>query len=207
MPKGYTKSGKPRAPWGSKTRQPADGGAVTQPAPTVNAPVMEPVRDQVKQMSGFNNLEELKAAVPESTATVPTPERKPRQKRVLEDADPLMNDPKYRAAIGNMTAFGGKKVVASGFATAASALRDEKFKLNSEEEQVWDEFFYVVSKRSNFDPTSPWFLAIYAVVMILTQLGSRLWERSGHKGLFEMFSKLGPKQPQKTNAPRAEEVA
>jgi hypothetical protein len=199
MPKGIPN--KPRAPWGSKTRngKPAEGGAVTAP------PLVEPVRDQVKQMSGFNNLEELKAAVPDSTASAPV-ERKPRQKRILEETDPLMSDPKYKQAIGNMTAFGGKKVVASGFATAATALRDEKFKLQPDEEQVWDEFFYVVSKRSNFDPTSPWFLAIYAVVMILTQLGSRMWERSGHKGIFEMFEKMTPKKEPNRVAPPVGEV-
>jgi hypothetical protein len=151
-------------------------------------------------MSGFANREELKAAIPETTSTpIETPQRKKYQRKTVEvETDPLMTDPKYKQAIGNMMAFGGKKVIDSAFSTAATALRDERFRLSEEEEQTWDEFFYVVSKRSNFDPSSPWFLAIYAIVMLLTQLGSRLWERSGHKGLFAMFDKITPKEPNKT---------
>jgi len=188
MPKGYPGTGK------AAPRKPAIGGAVTEKVTT--SPAVNPVREQVKQMSGFANLEELKAAVPESTA-LPT-EKKERKKRAVAEVsdDPNMSDPKYKEAIGNMTAFGGKKVVSAGFSTAATILKDDKFKLDAEENKVWDEYFYVVSKRSNFDPSSPWFLAVYFVVMLLTQLGARLWERSGYKGLFSIFEKLEPKRPQ-----------
>jgi len=201
MPRGIPNSGK-------RNMKPADGGAVTQ-APTGPTATVPGVREQVKQMSGFASIEELRAAVPESTATPVEPKtRKPRTPRV-EETDPLMNDPKYRQAIGNMTAFGGKKAVTGSFAVAASALKDERLRLNEEEEQTWDEFFYVVSKRSTLDPSSPWFLVAYAIVMLLMQVGTRMWERSGYSGLFAMFDKMTPKKKENARpvAPVSENVA
>ena len=152
-------------------KKPAEGGAVTAPA-SVN-----PVRQQVKELSGFGNREDLKAALPDSTA-VPSSipgeaekTRKPRQKKADED----VTDERYNRAVAGMTSLGGSRAIKTVFKSAAHVTKKDELKLDVEEEKLWDDFFYVVGKKSQFDPTRPWYLVLYAVVLLTEQIVTRLW--------------------------------
>lgn len=152
----------------------------------------QPVRAQIKNLAGMSK-EELAASVPESTA-VSLDEAKPkRRSKATVETDPMMDDPRYKKAIGNMTAFGGKRIIKSGFQAAALVMDSPDVGLNKEEEENWDDYFYVVSKKSNIDPTRPWLLALTGVMMLLENIIVRVWKNgsdSFSKQLGEFFGFL-----------------
>lgn len=154
----------------NKSTPPAPGAAVSAP------PAVNPVRQQVKDLSGFGNREDLKNVLPESTAIAPGSEqpekvRKPRQKKDVED----VTDERYNRAVAGMTSLGGSRAIKTVFKSAAHVTKKEELKLDKEEEQLWDDFFYVVGKKSQFDPTRPWYLVLYAIVLLGEQVVTRLW--------------------------------
>lgn len=155
-------------PPGTKNKPKVDmPSAPTQPTP---------VRQQVRDLSGFGNQDALEAALPDSTATPgPTAEpvkvRKPRTPKVE-----MPDDPRYAKAVADMTSFGGGRAVKAAFKTAAAVMDNEEVALNPKEEEAWDDYFYVVGKKSNFDPTRPWYLIVYALVLLLEQVMMRVWK-------------------------------
>jgi len=147
-------------------------------------------------MSGFGNIPDLKDAMPKDVdAAEPTVTKKTtRTKRgsaasapASAPSNPLMNDKRYADACAEMSAFGGKGLIIRGFDAGAIALEDESFKLDAKEERQWDNFFYVLSKKPLFDVGSPWFLALFFIVTLLSQLGWRVFERSEIPILVELF--------------------
>lgn len=169
-------------------------------APSVSSPSTSkapaPVREQIKNLAGMSK-EELAKSVPETTAG--TIDDKPKRgRKPSEPIDPLMQDERYRKAIGNMTAFGGKRVIKSGFQAAALVAADKDIALSQEEEENWDDYFYVVAKKSNIDPARPWILAITGVMMLFEQIIVRLFKNGTNdftKQIGEFFGFLEKEAP------------
>lgn len=168
-----------------------------------------PIQKEIKNASGFADLDEVRAAMPIDPdvidggkkvpgAAAPKRTRSPRKPPTsAPPPDPFANDKRYQEACGRMSALGGKGMIIRGFDAGAYALKDEKFKLNSEETLVWDDFFYVLSKKPFFDVGSPIYLAIFFVVMLFFQLGWRVLERTESEflqGLFNKKAKEGEQQ-------------
>src|SRR5579862_2820032 len=94
-----------------KKVQPAPGGSVQDASSDVPQ-----VREQIKNLSGFASTEELRDAIPDSTAG-PDPEvrtRRPRRSKAEMEAsrgmsDTMLEDKRYAEACANMAAFGGAR--------------------------------------------------------------------------------------------------
>lgn len=165
------------------------------------------IAKEVKQMSGFDDVENLRDAMPkdidESAGTPAIGGKKTRKPRTpsTPSAKPtpnLMDDKRYAEACAEMSAFGGKGLIIRGFDAGAVALDDPTFKLKVPEERQWDNFFYVLSKKPLFDVGSPWFLAAFFIITLLSQLGWRVFERSEIPILQELF----PSQAKKAERER-----
>jgi len=161
-----------------------------------------PIAREVKQVSGFQSFDDLRAAMPaDPDATLPaegaTPAKPKRARRKTGSPsptarpapapDPFMNDPRYREACAEMAAFGGKGMIIRGFDAGARALGDDTFKLNAKEERTWDNFFYVLSKKPMFDVGSPIFLALFFIITLCAQLGWRVVERTQSDFIIDLF--------------------
>jgi hypothetical protein len=135
------------------------------------------IRDAIKNMSGFENEEQLAAVIPESTATTlagAETKRKRRTKAEMEAAkggsipSELENDPRYKKAVNNMSAFGGAKTVKAAFAVTGKPLDEQ-------ETSEVDDYFYVISRKFGLDATkSGLFLSIYAVFLMLRLIVTRM---------------------------------
>jgi hypothetical protein len=155
----------------------------------------KPIAKEIKQMSGFEDVPNLREAMPKDIdegATVAAPGKKTRKPRTPPAPAPrpapnLMDDKRYAEACAEMSAFGGKGIIIRGFDAGAAALDDPKFKLQPPEERQWDNFFYVLSKKPLFDVGNPWFLAAFFIITLLSQLGWRVFERSNIPILQELF--------------------
>jgi hypothetical protein len=165
------------------------------------------IAKEVKQMSGFEDIPNLRDAMPKDIdegggAQAPGVKRgrKPRTPSAPapRPAPNLMDDKRYAEACAEMSAFGGKGMIIRGFDAGAVALDDPKFKLQPPEERQWDNFFYVLSKKPLFDVGSPWFLAAFFILTLLSQLGWRVFERSEIPILQELF----PNQEKKAERER-----
>lgn len=155
-----------RLPGGkNRPKQPADGAAVMAP------PAVDPVRQQIKDFSGFSNLDQLKDSLPETMAAVEIKSRKPRAPKVEE-----ISDPYYEKCIANMTGGGGQRIVKSGFKAAALITEKPEVDLNADEEEQWKQYFYVVGKKAKLDPENPWVLASFGVGLLLENVLVRLWK-------------------------------
>lgn len=151
----------------------------------------EPVRPEVKRMSGFGSKEEMAASLRENT-NEQTEELKPRRTRRTKaemqaargetPIDPNMADPRYRQAIGKMNAFGGPKLISGAFSAVGVATGDKTIPLNPEEKTDVDDYFYVLSKRYNvLDPTRHWItMALYFFGMLGTFIFSRILASKSH---------------------------
>lgn len=132
------------------------------------------VRDEIKNMSGFNSDEELEAYLPESTVSTttefppadndltPTGRKKrklgPRKKKLDDTGEPT--DKRIERFKERATGLGGKSVVTVGFEMSGQPLKHE------EDEELGD-FFYALSKKANIDPTENWILlGLYFVFML-----------------------------------------
>lgn len=158
-----------------------------------------PIQKEIKNASGFADVDELRDAMPPDPDVTgqkvpgaqPSPTRKARKPRTptapTPPPDPFLNDKRYQEACGRMAAFGGKGMIVRGFDAGAFALKDEKFKLDEKEELVWDDFFYVLSKKPFFDVGSPVYLAAFFILMLFAQLGWRVLERSESEFLNGLF--------------------
>jgi hypothetical protein len=151
---------------------------------------------EIKQISGFEDIGELRDALPDNPDAPPKePEKKKRGKKsttrpspVTTSADP-MSDPLYAAACARMTAFGGKGMIERGFQAGAKVLDDETFELDDKERAVWDDFFLVLSKKPLFDVGKPIYLALFFIITLLSQLGWRVFERTNNEFLTQLFQK------------------
>jgi hypothetical protein len=170
-------------------------------------PETKPIPREVKQIAGYDSIEELRGAIPANVdepanaGAAPKKARKPRAPKAPAapvTPDPML-DPRYVKAVGNMSAFGGKRIIIRGFDAGATMLEDEKFSLNDEEKQVWDDFFYVLSKRPLFDIGKPWFLALFFVVTLFSQLGWRVLERTEQPFLKQLFPDKEEQEEEFTN--------
>lgn len=157
-----------------------------------------PIAREVKQVSGFDSMADLKAAMPDNPdfEVIPPgrtePKKRARKPKVTLNApsmkpDPYATDPRYQAACGRMAAFGGKGMIERGFDAGATVLNDPKFKLNEKEQLTWDDFFYVLSKKPMFDVGSPIFLALFFIVTLCAQLGWRVIERTESEFITNLF--------------------
>lgn len=156
------------------------------PPPTTAAPNTEPVRPQIKQMTGFKSAEEMAASLPTDTMTS-APEERPRKytrKPKQEEAprDPLLDDPRYKKAIASMQGFGGPKIVKGGFSAVALATSEPAIALNGEEGEQLDDFFYVLGKRYQaLDPSGHWFtMLLYFLSMLGTFIFTRVMSSKGN---------------------------
>lgn len=171
---------------------------------------------EITQLSGFDDVENLKDAMPRNVDDTgdAKPAPKTRKARAAKGTpatgkgptpvvNPNMNDERYAKACAEMSAFGGKGLIIRGFQAGANALDDPSFALQPPEERQWDNFFYVLSKKPLFDVGSAWFLAVFFVVMLLSQLGWRVFERTEIPILQELF----PNKEKREARERAKEAA
>lgn len=176
---------------------------MTSPAPA------SPVREQIKNLSGTSKSELLES-VPDSTA-LDTGDDAPkvRRKRAVSadgPVDPNMADPKYARAVAKMTAFGGARIVKGGFKVAAVATGDASLQLNPEESEDWDDYFYVVSKKSSIDPTRPWVLVITGMLMLIENVVNRAWKDSADSFVKSISNLFGlNKKEEETETEKEEE--
>jgi hypothetical protein len=185
---------------GRNPKQPPEGGAVQS----------EPVREQIKQMTGFASADELAEALPDNTMqpqgdegdAAPRP-RKPRRSKeeiarsrgVISldlDPDPLMQDKRYAKAVEKMRTAGLSNTVKSGFDTVAVVTEDEAWELEAEEIEDVDDFSYVMSKKFPvLDPTRHWLgMAVYFLALLGTLTFKRLAKQKGNnmmKWLTDLF--------------------
>jgi hypothetical protein len=162
------------------------------------------VRPQIKSMVSPGSDEEFEKTLPTSTAApvgdAPLGEQK-RKRRTKEEmaaargetvapapvVDPLMQDERYARIMADMTSGGGKEIVSFGF-------RFSNKPLTTKEENKLDDMFYVIAKRSKYNPAESWFA--FALYFLLAVLGPMIIERTGIvakiKALFEQ-EKIQPK--------------
>src|SRR5574337_552615 len=167
MPRGIPGSG----PTARKKTEPAS-------TPVVNN---APVREQIKQMSGHANAEEMAESLPDNTMVAPieeTPRKKRRTRAEIEAAegmDPRLTDPHYRKAVAGMSGFGVPKIIKGGFDLTATVSQDVKWKLDDGEKETLDDFFYALGVRyGSLDPMKHWVTtALYFFGMLGTFIMSR----------------------------------
>lgn len=163
---------------------------------STEAPFSLDVREPIKQMTGFSTEGAMAASLPEDTmtnqgdTTEPPPARRKRRSKAEMEAfragqpskppsfDPNMDDPRYRRAVEKMRAGSGTAVIKGGFKGVALGLAQPEIALEPEEELDVEDFFYVMSKRSEWlDPTkSGWTMAIYFFGL----LGTLIFKRVAH---------------------------
>jgi len=129
------------------------------------------VRDEIKNLSGFNSDEQLESWLPESTVReAPLPDmtsaaqteytptgriKKPRKKKDETEIDKRKERFKERA-----TGLGGKSIIVTGF-----EMTDKP--LDTDEDEELGDFFYVLSQKANIDPSENWILmGLYFVFML-----------------------------------------
>jgi len=157
------------------------------PAPTPDPAVKDPVREQVKQMSGHATEAEMVESLPENTMTAtpaeeltPTgrPRRKNKPRAVAEPTeDPLMTDPIYKKHVERMRSKTGGGLVTGGFKIASKVLDKPEVALTDPEQEDVKGCFYVASRKFGWglDPTSsPWTMAFYLFGLIGTFVFSRV---------------------------------
>lgn len=158
-----------------------------------------PIAKEIKQVSGFDSMADVKAAMPDNPdatgAGTPAPTRRTRKPRATPSpkspgpvADPFLTDKRYQEACGRMAAFGGQGMIERGFDAGAAVLDDPKFKLNDKERLTWEDFFYVLSKKPLFDVGNPIYLALFFLVTLCAQLGWRIVERTESDFIKSLFT-------------------
>jgi hypothetical protein len=178
--------------------------------PLTGAISTDPVRPQIKQMTGFETAEEMRAALPENTSLgsppmdgyTPAPKRSRRSKEEMAAAraaagldvdDPNMLDPRYKKAVENMRSGGLTTAVQAGFKTYAVVSKEPSWELQPDEDQKVDDFSYVLSKKYGvLDPTKHWIgMAFYFVALMGTLIfkrAAKLNAESWMKKLHGFFS-------------------
>lgn len=168
----------------------------------MQAPEVDQVRSQIKDMIAPGDAKQFAESLPDSTASTGEVETKKRTRRTKAEMDaerggskptepvidPLMADARYAKIMGRMSGAGGKKII--GFAFKASGKP-----LNGEEEQELDDQFYVMAKRGGWNPGQSWFAIL--LYFFLAVLGPMVAERTeiGEK-IAELFRPL-PQAPKK----------
>jgi hypothetical protein len=180
-----------------------------QPAPVEESTSAEttmpaPIREQIKTMSGFSNLEELRSELPETTAAPAEEVRTRRRRRTKAEMEAArggsenMEDKRYADACANMAAFGGARGIKNVFKTAAVVTGKPEIELNKDEAKVWDDFFYVVSKKSNLDVGKTWYLVTFGILTLMEHVLVRVWQFNQETftaSLFDFFG-FGKKEDQ-----------
>lgn len=151
------------------------------------------VREQIKQMAGFDpeNLPETTAAPLGSDSEAPKKERKKRTPRAPEgpqvNLDDPMSDPVYKAAIAEMTGFGGQRLMGAPFEIWAMVAQNPELRLSKDEQKRWAGFWYVVSKKANVDPASWLNLSIYGAMMFIEQVTTRWVKTAGAPEMLKRY--------------------
>jgi hypothetical protein len=177
----------------------------------------EPVRDEVKRMSGFSSEDDMKASL-RSDTNQPTGDEKPKRARRTKAemeatrtatvADPNMADPRYKEAIAKMNAFGGPKLISGTFAAVGVAMGDRAIPLNTEEKADVDDYFYVLSKKYNvLDPTRHWItMAVYFFGMLGSFILTRVLGSKGNSLSKQIASWFGGEETkEETPEPNSQE--
>ena len=176
-----------------KDRQPAEGGAVTEP--------LNPVREPIKEMLAGGSEDDFKASLPEQTSTEAdsspedaAPRRKRRSKAEIAAAKgegiPAPVDKRLERAKQKCAGLGASGMVSAGFTMAGKPLDDQ------ESEDVGDQF-YLISAKVGASADSWLFIIVYTIallaklIMIRTELGEDV-----QKWLKEL---LQPKKEEKKN--------
>lgn len=164
------------------------------------------IAKEIKQTSGFDDIAELRDAMPVNPDIQPetlqperakrgrsrgsnaSPSRRKSSTTPVPAPDPFANDARYQAACGRMAAFGGKGMIVRGFDAGAKLLEDETFKLDDTENLAWDDFFYVLSKKPAFDVGKPIFLVLFFFITLFAQLGWRVLERTESEFIHSLFA-------------------
>lgn len=164
----------------------------TKPTPVAAVAANVEVRPAVLNMSGFKDETELAAVIPDSTAIAAADESKPRRKRRTkaemeaakgEQSSLAADDPRYRDAVNRMSAFGGAATIRTAFAATGKPL-------DKQEETEVDDYFYVISRKYSLDASqSGIFLSIYAVLLMLRLVATRMMG-STSANLFQQFEGL-----------------
>jgi hypothetical protein len=102
-------------------------------------------------------------------------ERQPRRSRggtraATTDENPLMSDPRYVEAIQGMNFYGASRIIKRGFKLGAKVMNDPEVALAAEEEKHIDNYFYAVSKHTQFDPMATLFGRILLFVLLMGEL-------------------------------------
>lgn len=143
--------------------------------PKVKVDSTTAVRPQIKNMVSPGTDEDFEKNLPTSTAQSENPETDPprRKRRTKEEMaaargeagdkpiDPNMSDPRYAKIVAGMSSLGGKEAV-------AIACKATGKPLDAEEAQKVDDTFYVLAKKTQFNPADSWIgLLIYCVILAL----------------------------------------
>lgn len=165
---------------------------VPQPGGAVTDPENPPIRAQITSMAG-TDIDKLIAEAPTNTNEgndAPfglKPDGTPRRRRansktrtsVTESENPLMDDPQYRKAVAGLNFFGVPRILKRGFKTAATVAGDETLDLDKEEAEAIDNYFYAVSKHTQFDPMATIVGRVVLLVLLIGELVlSRLLART-----------------------------
>jgi hypothetical protein len=171
-----------------------------------------PIAREIKNASGFSTMDEVRSAMPDDPDAIDheapkaskggkkKPPKSVKGSQPQAISDPFANDVRYQKACSRMSAFGGKGLIIKSFDAGSRVLDDEEFKLDSDEKETWDDFFYVLSKKAMFDVGHPVFLFLFFIITLCAQLGYRLMERTEAgqfvKELFTMKKDEEPKAPE-----------
>lgn len=161
---------------------------IGDPAPAAIATVpTDSVRPEVLNMSGFTSAQELVDSLPDNSNISIGEDEKPRtrkprgpNKKKLIETPMVQSDVRLQQALERMSAFGGSRTVKSAFSITGKPL-------DTDEQLDVDDYFYVLSKTKNLDPTgSPIMLTIFAVVLMIRLVAVRLLG-TNTAGLWEQF--------------------
>jgi hypothetical protein len=159
------------------------------------------VRPQIKAMVSPGSDEDFEKTLPTSTADSikegSEPKRKRRTKEEMAAArgevvspapvvDPLMEDARYAAIMADMTSGGGKEIVSFGFRFSSKPL-------SVKEEKKIDDMFYVIAKRSKYNPAESW--VAFGFYFVFAVLGPMIIERTGLVEMIKTYFEQEKIQP------------
>ena len=172
------------------------------PPTTIDDPAQPLIREQISQMAPAT-LADM-ATAPENTDTEAQPLRGPNgrtlrkdgteraakgsRKRALENADPLMDDPRYVEAIQGLNFFGAPRILKRGFKATAGIMKDKSIELSSDEEKNVDNYFYALSKHMTFDPMASLLGRLLLFTLLMGEL--ILWRYLKYSPLGEQLQKM-----------------
>lgn len=156
---------------------------------------------ETKAISGFNNIDEVVSAAPETVdqdSTGPKRRgRKPKEENTKpEQKEIWATDARYQAFMSSAVSAGMSDVINAGFEFWARTAEDETLNLTDEEKRWWAEYFYCCSLRLKLSPDSPKFLLALGVVRLGRDIAVRYYARLVKMGVHapELDKVLNPEQ-------------